>query len=471
MISPWIAFLAWLPISLYFFYRHPIRVAILVNFIAGWALLPTANFTRETAGFPYWILGTCLPSIHFFTKATVPALTCLLGVLLVNRHAFTRCKLSLWDLPMLVWCIVPMLSALANFQGLAPTLRSGLYQTLAWGVPYLVGRLYFSDTTSLKLAAKAVVIAGLAYVPFCLIEILTGPQIYAHLYGYQPYQWVGAQRYFGFRPIGLLEDGNQLGIWMATSALLAIWLWRRRLAVSVLGIPIAWASGILFVITLLCQSGGSVVLLFCLLPFLFVHQSYLPRLLTGLLLLGILGAMSLRLANVISLRSLVEHNGAARSAAQLLMRIGRGSFGWRLSQDERHVASALEKPALGTAEWDWWKASQSRPWGLWLLSFGMYGIAGLFALETLQLLPVARVIWLPARDGGGMPSLRGGMAALILMSAIDNLLNGSMILPLVIVIGGLSAPSLAVAVAPEVTFSTKKTATASRTPMPTRRSI
>ncbi len=37
MISPWIAFLAWVPISLYFFRTRPVRVAILVNFIAGWA--------------------------------------------------------------------------------------------------------------------------------------------------------------------------------------------------------------------------------------------------------------------------------------------------------------------------------------------------------------------------------------------------------------------------------------------------
>jgi hypothetical protein len=470
MISPWIAFLAWVPISLYFFYRYPVRVAILVNFIAGWALLPTANFTRETAEFPYWILGTCLPSLHFFTKGTVPALTCLLGILLVDRNAFSRCKLTLWDLPMLVWCIVPVLSALANFQGLAATLRSGLYQTLAWGVPYLMGRLYFSDTASMKVAAKALVIAGLAYVPFCVVEIFTGPKIYELLYGYLPYQLVGARRYLGFRPIGFLEDGNQLGIWMATSALLAVWLWRRQLVPSVLGIPIAWASGILLLVTLLCQSGGSIVLLFCLLLLLFVRQSYLPRVLTGLLLLGILGAMSLRLANVISLRSLIEHNGAARSAAQALRTIGRGSFGWRLSQDEKHVAIALETPALGTGAWDWWKESQSRPWGLWLLSFGMYGIIGLLALQSLQLLPVARVVWFPAREGGGMLSLRGGLAAAILMSAIDNLMNGSMILPLLMVIGGLSAPSLAVATAPEASFSSKKTP-ASQMPMHTRRSV
>ena len=445
MISPWIAFLAWVPISLYFFRFRPVRVALLVNFIAGWAVLPSAAFAPENVIFPYWILGTCLPSKYFFTKASVTGITCLIGVLLVDRPSLRRFQLSFWDLPMLVWCTVPLMSAFANFQGLIPTLRSELYQNLAWGVPYLFGRLYFSDTASLKMAAKAFVLAGMAYVPICLIEIFTGPQFYARLYGYQPYRWVGAQRYVGFRPVGFLEDGNQLGIWMASSALIAIWLWRRRLIDAILGIPIAWISGALFVVTLLCQSGGSIVLLFCLLPFIFVRQSNLPRVLAGLLLLGVVGSVALRLANVVSLHSLVTHNPVAASAANFLKGIKRGSFGWRLSQDERHVTSALEKPLLGSGEWDWWRASSSRPWGLWLLAFGMYGIVGLLALQCLQLLPIARALWRPFAPGNIADyDLRGALASAILMSAIDNLLNGSMILPLLLVIGGLSAPSLAV---------------------------
>jgi hypothetical protein len=76
----------------------------------------------------------------------------------------------------------------------------------------------------------------------------------------------------------------------------------------------------------------------------------------------------------------------------------------------------------------------------------MYGMVGLLALECLQLLPVARVLWAPFARGAieGL-ELRNALAAAILMSAIDNLLNGSMILPLLLVIGGLSAPSFALA--------------------------
>ena len=445
MIAPWVAFLVWVPVSLYCFRRYSIRVALLINFIAGWAVLPSASFTPSTVVFPYWILGTCLPANYFFTKATVTAMTCLLGVLLVDRGCFRRFQVSLWDLPILVWCTVPLLSAFANPDtALLPSLRGELYQILAWGVPYLAGRLYFCDTESLALAAKALVTAGVVYVPVCLVEFFTGPQLYAHLYGYEPYRWIGAHRYVGFRPIGFLEDGNQLGIWMATAALLAVWMWRHRLAIAVFGIPMGWISASLLIVNLLCQSGGSIVLLVCLLLFVFIRKSYLPRLLAVLLLVGIVGLIGLRLSNVFSLKSMVEHNRAAQAAAGFLKSMQRGTLGWRLSQDEHYVTRALQKPFLGSNEWDWWKGGATRPWSLWLLAFGMYGGAGLLALESLQLLPVARVWWAPSTQGAteGL-ELRKALAAVLLMSAIDNLLNGSMILPLVLVIGGLSAPGFA----------------------------
>ena len=239
-LHPLFALLAWVPIGLYFFYRYPIRVAVLLTFVAGWALLPTGNFVPTEAPFPYWILGAALPAGYFVTKATITGLTALSGVLLFDPRAMRRFRLTWWDLPMTLWCVVPLLSGIANHalnQGaLREGLRGMLYQLLAWGVPYLLGRLYFCDDASLLLAAKAFVTAGLLYVPICLIELGTGPQLYAHVYGFQPYRWLGTERYIGFRPVGFLEDGNQLGIWMAAATLLAAGLWRHT-------VPCAACSG------------------------------------------------------------------------------------------------------------------------------------------------------------------------------------------------------------------------------------
>ena len=456
--APLVALLAWVPIGLFLFYRYPVRIAILATFIGGWAVLPTAQFTPSDDVFPYWILSASLPAGYFITKATITGLTALAGVLIFDGKGLRRFRLSLWDLPMIVWCVVPLLSGLANHAVYAGALRDGLrgalYQFLAWGVPYLMGRLYFEDNASLRLAAKAFVIAGLCYVPICLVEFFAGPQLYAHVYGYQPYRWLGAERYIGFRPIGFLEDGNELGIWMAASALLATGLWKQGQVRRVLGLPIGWAAAMLLFITLLCQSSGSIILLLCLLPFALAGSMAFRRRFVVVLAVMILCFAGLRLANVVSLRGMVDHNRAARGVASILTRIGRHSFGWRLKQDESHVRTALARPLLGSGQWNWWHDGPARPWGLWLLAFGMYGGVGLLALETLQIAPVVGAVcgtvWLPAsreappdsdrlNSGAAADSgLRPALGAVILLAAMDNLLNSGMILPLVLLIGGMS---------------------------------
>jgi len=70
----------------------------------------------------------------------------------------------------------------------------------------------------------------------------------------------------------------------------------------------------------------------------------------------------------------------------------------------------------------------------------MYGIVGLLALESILLLPIIRVVWSSASNKTpGELNLRPALAALILMVAIDSLLNGAMILPYILVMGALSS--------------------------------
>jgi hypothetical protein len=72
----------------------------------------------------------------------------------------------------------------------------------------------------------------------------------------------------------------------------------------------------------------------------------------------------------------------------------------------------------------------------------MYGAVGLVALEALQLVPVIGACWFPlARGNLADTDLRLSLAAVLLLAAIDNLLNSGMILPLVLVIGGMSTRS------------------------------
>ena len=67
----------WIPLGAWLFRRFPVRIAILANFLGGWAILPGANYTPTPDEFPYWILPVCLPTNYFLTKATVTAIAAL----------------------------------------------------------------------------------------------------------------------------------------------------------------------------------------------------------------------------------------------------------------------------------------------------------------------------------------------------------------------------------------------------------
>jgi len=442
-IVPLVVLIAWIPFGAYLFRRYPVRIAILANFFGGWALLPGAAYAPSDAEFPYWIMGVCLPAIDFLTKATAIGLAALAGIVAFHRTEIERFRPRPCDIPMVLWCLVPILSAIAHWNTVEEGISGACYQAIAWGVPWLLGRIYFSNSESLLLFAKACVLAGLCYIPICLVEFFTGPQLYALLYGYQPYRWVGASRYLGFRPIGLLEDGNQLGIWMAASALIAISLASRKLAPRILRLPIVWVAAALTATTVLCQSAGSIVLLVVLLPLTLLQRRVVPRTLVALMVFGVVAFALIRMSGRINLRSLATHTPIVRSIANGLGEIGRHSLVWRMARDEGHMAAALKTPILGSGEWNWWRHGNTRPWSLWLLIFGMYGIVGLAAFSSILFLPVLRASWLPPPGiGPRAAQLRLAIAALILMVAFDDLLNSAMILPYLLAMGAMASQHL-----------------------------
>jgi hypothetical protein len=439
-ISPLAVLLAWIPLGIYLFRRYPARIAILANFFGGWGILPGANYTPTPEGFPYWILGVCLPTNYLITKATVTGLAGLAGILLFHHKDWRGFRPGICDLPMATWCCVPLLSAFTHWSTLREGLTGAIYQTISWGVPWLLGRMYFSRYESLLTAAKACVIAGICYLPICLVEVFTGPQLYALLYGFQPYQWIGAERYVGFRPIGFLEDGNQLGIWMAAAALVAVSLALHRLTRRILGIRAGWVAAGLAGITLVCQSAGSIVLLLFLLPVTLLKRRSVLRASVAVLILGMVVFALFRMTGLVSLRALARGSGVIHSLADGLTSIGRHSLVWRLARDESHIRLALQHPLLGWGQWNWWQNGDFRPWSLWLLVLGAYGLVGLVAFAAILFLPVLRTAWLSAgRNNADDSNLRLTLATLILMVALDSLLNGALILPYLLLMGGLAS--------------------------------
>jgi hypothetical protein len=260
-------------------------------------------------------------------------------------------------------------------------------------------------------------------------------------FGFHPYQTQGASRYLGFRPILFFEDGNQLGTWLATSALTAAWLWRSGRLASLWGLP-GWSIAlILLAQALLAQSVGAIALLVAGLACLEATRRadrLWPVAVPAILALAFLGV---RAANLVDAKALATRTATGREIVRRLYGDDRGSIGWRLRVEERGARVALRKPILGHARWDWWRDAGVRPWGLPGLTLGMFGAVGWAILLAAMAVPLVRFLGLgpPSSWTSSHRASAAALAGAWALNAADSVLNSALILPMVAAAGGLVA--------------------------------
>ena len=163
-----IALFGYIPFVIGLFSFLTPRKAVVWSFLVAWLFLPMSD----------------LP-IHGFTDYNKMSAACV-GVLIAafffDLDSLLAFRPKIWDIPMLVWCFCPYFSSIYNGFGAYDGLSSVAYQTTTWGLPYLIGRLYFYDLKGLRELAIGIVIGGLLYVPLCWFEIRMSPQLHMRVY-------------------------------------------------------------------------------------------------------------------------------------------------------------------------------------------------------------------------------------------------------------------------------------------------
>ena len=235
-----IALFGWVPVVIFLFALLPARKAVVVAELGAWLLLPP--------------IGLLLPGLPDYTKSTASVAGIVLGTLLFSFQRVLAFRLRWYDLPIFLWCLTGTASSLHNGLGLYDGLSSSLNQFIIWGVPYLLGRLYFNDLEGLRIFAVGIVIAGLCCILPCIWEIRMSPQLLRNIYGIEEGVSI---RLGGFRPQLFFKNGLELGLWMATASLTSWWLWRcgiiKRIGVFPFG---SMLLPILLVTTFLCRTTG-----------------------------------------------------------------------------------------------------------------------------------------------------------------------------------------------------------------------
>jgi hypothetical protein len=416
-----VALFGWIPLILLLFALLPSRRAVAVSFVAGWLLLPMAGYG--------------IPGLPDYTKMTATSVGVLIGVVLFDAGRLFAFRVRLIDLPMVVWCTCPFVSSVVNGLGAYDGFSSVLYQTERWGVPYFIGRLYFSDLEGLRELALGIFVGGLAYVPLCLYEIRMSPQLHEMVYGFHQHSFDQTMRFGGWRPTVFLQHGLMVAMWMTSGSVVGVWLWRSGSLTRLGRVPV-WAI-LPFQVgtTILCKSLGALILLAAGLGLLFLNRFRV---------LAILAVAAPAIYMVVRIEGWYP-----QVIIDAIARISEGHAGsleFRVTQERFLIERALDQPLFGWGAHDRNRIfdeegrDRSVTDSLWIITVGQKGLVGLAALTASLLAGVAGILIGTRPVHWAHPSLAPavGLSVVVLLFTCDCLLNGMINPVYTLAAGGLA---------------------------------
>lgn len=391
----------------------PPRRAVIVGMLGAWLFLPMAGYN--------------LPGLPDITKMSITCVTLFLGTLIFDLGRFTRLRWSWVDLAMASWLLIPLPSAVNAGYSVYEGISGILNQIVSWGVPYLIGRLYFSDVDGLRELAMGIFVGGLVYTPFVLYEARMSPQLHTLFYGFHQHQFAQARRGDGWRPTVFMQHGLAVAMFMGTAAVCGMWMWAagkvRVVKVADIGVP-TWILAVgLFAVAATCRSSYALLLMLAGSGTLFVSRWLNTKVvLAGMLMIAPLyvAARTVGGWDAQMLRDLAGMIGQDRE----------GSLGVRLESEDvcwRFIQSSL---LFGDGRMDrlmFREADGNRfvPDAFWVIVLTKNGLFGVVAMFAFLLAPTARYLRMfPSRMLWG-PKLAGAtvLATVLVLYAMDNLLN------------------------------------------------
>lgn len=346
---------------------------VMAALIIGWLFLPPSR-------------GINLPGLPVFTKEFSVAYGVLLGVAMSDATKLLSFKPKLIDFPMLIWILSPFPSSVVNGLGAYDGLSAIYFNIFTFGVPYLLGRVYIRTPNDVKVVAIWFIYAGLIAAPMALWESRMSPHLNKSIYGYEVAKFHMAKRLGGYRPMLFMRHGLEVGLWMATSSAVALWLWiTSAKKIRILNYPLTPFSGIVLFATIMSRSLGALILLAgTTVTALFVRTTGLRIALIALVLVPSV-YLSIRITNIWSptqITSIIRSFDAERA----------DSLEARLGQELDIAQHALQKPIFG-----WGGNNRFRPIdefgdftpvdGMTTISFGKTGLVGLVAFLAMTSLP------------------------------------------------------------------------------------
>lgn len=427
----------WVFVAIGLFAVLPPRRAALAAYLLAWLFLPQASI-------PF-------PGFPDLDKISATSLGALVGVVIFDAGRLLRYRPSWVDLPIIIWCLSNIPSSLTNEvpQQWSSPLWDGLSGVMKdlflWGIPYLVGRLYFTDLASLRELAIGLFIGGLIYVPLCAYEMKMAPVLHETVYGFHPSSFLMTIREGGYRPMVFMQHGLMVGLWMTSASVVGVWLWQTGSLRKLFNVPMSVILPVLLVVTLMCRSVGALALLVLGLGILYANRMMRS---TALLVLAMSLTplyMAVRSQGLWDGRQLVEF-GALFSQERA------DSIAGRLEQEDQLAEQAAKKPWFGWSGWGGWRLHDPKTGeditvsdGMWIIARGEKGLVGLVTVNAIVLLPFLLLLRrIGARHWAqAYAAAPAALAMLLMLYSIDNLFNAMLNPIYLLAAGGLSGFYLA----------------------------
>jgi hypothetical protein len=423
-----IVMFGWIPVVFYIFLRYPPQRAVIISFIVAWLFLPVADFK--------------FPGIPDYSKMTATSYGVLLATAVYDSERFKSFRASWIDIPILCWCIIaPIMSSLTNDLGLHDAISNALSQTVTWGIPYFLGRIYLNNLAGLKKLAVGIFIGGLIYIPFIWIENRTFSSLHVAVYGLDTGRDMAQSfRLGGYRAQVFMEHGLMLGVWMMSSCIMGIVLWRMGIIKRIWNQPIGLWVALLLITFITARSTGAYNLFLIGSLALFIGWWFRNSLLIWLLAAGICCYLFFAASGNFPNKQII----AAITPVFPEERVQ--SLEFRFNNEEILGLKARQQPVFG-----WGGFGRNRVFNeigedvsvtdsMWIIAFGIYGTFGLIALTTSILLPVlAFCIRYPARMWSN-PNVApaAALAICVCLYMLDSVLN-AMVNPIfMLAAGGLA---------------------------------
>jgi hypothetical protein len=307
-------------------------------------------------------------------------------------------------------------------------------------LPYVIGRVYFSDLEGMRDLAVGMFIGGLIYVPLCLLEVRISPQLHLLVYGYNQHSFWQNVRDGSFRPMVFMQHGLMVAMWMSMTGLIGVWLWQSKTIRKVWDLPMLYLVPPLLITVYLCRSKYALLLLLTGVGLLYMTKWMRTSVLVVLLALVPPTYVYLRASGAVTGEKMVEMAketfGEERSRSLFV----------RVDNENALVQKAMEKPWFGWGGWGRARVTDDEGHdritdSLWIITIGKAGWVGLGALLSMLLLPMLLVckdwkaeLW---SHPAVAPVVSLGMITMLYM--FDHLMNGMVNPIFMLAVGAVSS--------------------------------